>query len=428
MINIKYAFLGLSKKYVFTLLTVIQLVACIVFLYMGLSTSNYIKTQTDKIKGIFNNKIIYTITKKQVTTENDYSTEQLKAYYDYLKNNKSFNLAKIDYSSLYITRFNEALKFAPGKNLDKSILNHNFKGQQLSVIQSIIINKDFAEQFPLKINNGRYFSNKDFNTTKNAAMPVILGSSYSKIFKVGSEFNYLKSDENGNETTDRMEVIGFLDKDIYFAPRLNFETDESIQTFNDFIILPQDPNNTPFKETALHEITQDYIVLNDNGIKNKAKVENEIINTASKNGFNFGLRSLQQGLDKFIQDNQSNAELFNFAAIIILIFTVGSIVTIMLQTILRRFKEFGVHLLQGAAISDIAKRIFYEILIFFIVAYIISLSIIINVLSKSVLLAFSSAVFIKLTAILALLVIGISVVPVIKILSFQVDELVRGKE
>ncbi len=74
-------------------------------------------------------------------------------------------------------------------------------------IDAEIISKDGFEAFHIKTATGRIFTDEDYHLDKSTPLPVVLGSEYQSVFKLGDIIRYEDAD-----ASDEAIVVGFLEE------------------------------------------------------------------------------------------------------------------------------------------------------------------------------------------------------------------------
>jgi len=426
--NIKYAFLNLTRKPVFALLTILQLIASVMLLYCAISSSHYVTTKTEDMKKVYENKNLYSIVNGYMPELGGIKAKNLEDFNKYLKTSSKFNYLLLDDDSEYIGIAKNNGQFI------KAYATQTINNEDFQVVYNLKVDETFFNKFAFKVSSGRLLTNQDFTISKEGSIPVILGSSYEKFFKLGDTIKYLDYYQN----PQNLKVIGFLEKGYYLA---DGRSPESLNLLDKYIIYPQqkitmtkDPSadiktiEEYYKIELINNSFNGYININE---KDKGKIKDiisEITLVAKNNGFAIKIVSINETIEKFKASNSKQENIIKFLLIILSIFTSIGIISSLRYSLLNQIKEFGIHIMHGAILKDLAKRVVYELLGLFIVANLISLLIITTFLKGDLILKFNLYSF-AMTMILSLLFsLLLSLIPIRKIMKFTIDELVRGKE
>lgn len=421
--NLKYAFSGLSRKPLFAVLTVLQLIASVLLLYSSISYENYFESKAKMMIQVFKNKSLYAMNFYYAPDLEKIPKTDLEQFYKFINTSRNFTYTSVDDDSFYINtskQNNDFVKaYAP-----KSINDENYE-----LVYQLIVDNNFFSKFNFKLAQGKEFEKKDFDVKYNDPIPVILGDSYSNVYKVGDKIKYLDYDNKPKE----LLVKGFLQKEYYFADNTGVE---NMNNLDKYIIFPRQPialnsyatseySEEFYKIDLLNSSFRGYIDISN---KNSNSITKEIISEGKKCGFDFKVISLDESISNFIKTNNNLIFCMRALFIIVFIFTAVGIITSLNYSILRKYKEFGVHIMQGASLWNIAVRIFYEILLLFIIADTSLFAILHTILKGDVILCFNAINFLITVIISIILTMILSIMPVMKVLNLQVSDLIRGDE
>lgn len=426
--NIKYAFYNLSRRPIFTLLIIFQLVISLMLCYISVSYKNYISVKTEKYNKAFSDKNFYTLLSNSNSSISSIDTTSYEKFSKYLNSSSDFQFIPLIDDSIYIKDFPNSEKFI------KAYMDNVQDNVNLVLVRDLTVNNKFFDNFDFKLSRGRSFDNKDYNLPKGEAIPVILGDSYSNIFKIGEEIPAM----NGGEKCT-IRVVGFLEKGYYFSGANYLQ---SMATLDECIISPlqtikpeivsdsslQEDKEGKYKVDLLNEISGGFILFNKKDSKYIHQAINKINTKAEEFGLSFKITGVDQTISKFVNENKQQETITMVLFVIIVGFSAVGIVSSMLYHISKQKKEFGIHIMHGGTIGDITKRIIYEIGMYMGFSYIIAISIIMLFLANDPALKFTFVNFIMNTIIVIVLGMLICIIPVINILRLQVNNLVRGNE
>lgn len=382
--NIKYAYYGLSKRIVSSLLAIIQLSICFTFIYFIIQGNSTVGSEVERITSIFNGRYIYgaAIHDDLKILSNKEEFENSKKFFAYLKENPNFIHVTYSDSAINLENFHGINKvMAPGGN-----------GDHYSWVKCIDIGENFMNTFKFQMDNGRIFSNSDFNKSFNETIPVILGYNYKEFFKVDDEIKYRNQYGGGTRT---LKVIGFLKENYYFVSNSN----SGFYTINldSYVIYPkQSVENTMSLKIGqegyddmknlleLRYLRDSLIVINTDNFKEKDTILNDINEQVKKLYLqgDINLENLTNKSDTLINNFNSSVRELKSLAYITMLFTSIGMISTSLDSIRKRFKEFGVHLAYGCTLINILKRILYEIIILTTISLFLSI-IFITIINKS---------------------------------------------
>lgn len=310
--------------------------------------------------------------------------EKLFKFYNFLISSDDLN---------FYTYFNQDISIESNKELD---IKHKVYPDNINRYSLISVNSDFMETFNLSTSKGRIFSEIEF-ATKNNLTPVILGHAYNQFYELGDIIN------------DQYSVIGILNKsNFYLDPG---KTDE-IMYLDDFIIAPLIVNNeTPY--TKLDSIITSSTLITNNPLSlQKIKDMSKSIELYDEINF----ISFSQQLENIVKSYMTLIYFSSLIQIMILFFCLICIITSLINFIDSHRREFAIHILCGAKISDLIYRIAFQIFIILATANIITLFIFKFTLST-----------LGINAISVFMLIIIMVFPVIKIKKQQLSDYLRGE-
>jgi putative ABC transport system permease protein len=434
MLNLKFAFFGLSKRILFTVLTIIQLSASFILLYTSIYLYDDLAKNNNNVIKYFNNKAIYTLRNNEDYYPDLFKTEEPKKYedfYNYLNTSRNFIHISYEGTYLLLKDFKYSEKF-----VQTTMYSVENAGRKFVAANALIIDEHYLNYFPLFLLEGRSFTEDDFKIYENQnAIPVMLGASYKKIFNLGEEWEYV---DNQTNELKKIKVIGFLKNNQIFtntALPLN-----NIKSLDNFIVFPngrvqrnisedsqkQKKYNTDYKINLYNHIMNSVVVITQEN--RQEQIIKDLETKAKEIGF-FDIQALnsKKELDKQKKLYQQQNLIINALFIIILTICSIGIVSNMLYSIIKRYKEFGVHVLTGARVYDIAMRIFLEVLILILISLVFSF-LGVDLLKNSNIVQLQLVPFLKLVIVSFILAIFVSLIPVIYVVNIQVNNLLRRAE
>lgn len=426
--NFKYAFLNLCRKPVFTILTILQLIAACTLLYEAYSYKIYYSTRIERMLQVFKNKNLYYINTKYDIRFENIDKKNFESFNKYLKNSPDFNYIAVNQNNLYLNIGDKNGEFIQAYS--PQIVGSD----KYQIVYKMDVDDKFFPKFNFKVSKGRIFNKGDFNIDKDKALPAILGADYSGMYKVGD----IIKDSDLDDKPQKIQVIGFLEKGYYFST----VGVDSIDTLDKYIIVPQQPivlqsgkdpqkvqaNEDKYRIELLNNSFYGYIDIKETDRNKLNQISDSIVSEARKDGFQIKIVSLNDSVQGFITSAKKQENSINVLFIIIFCFTSVGIVSSVLYSISRQLKEFGVHIMQGAVLCDIAKRVLYEILILFLTAFMSTFMIAATILREDIVAGFNLYNLSIVFGIFIILALLLSVIPVIKILKLSISDLVRGRE
>ncbi len=239
-------------------------------------------------------------------------------------------------------------------------------------LKAIYADKLFFEKNTLKLSSGTPFTEEDFyiESDENVSIPVILGSAYSGLYKIGDEIS------NANfwcEVPITLVVQGFFEQDSYF-----YDNNNQKVLLNRYMTVPS--------IEVSEEFSDDYFLKGAyNGIKlMNARVicdeadENEVISKVNailneNQLYDFYLFDESDGASRILESSKE----FTFLGLLITAITL-IVCTIMLilgvfSKLLKEIKNYSIYILLGFSKAKIFIFVILETLLIFIPSNIIGL-------------------------------------------------------
>ena len=359
MRNFKYAIDGIVRKPLMLFAIVIQVLIGTMILFEGISISLKTIDTINRTKGMFTDKKVYRLinntnigNEKNLNKEDDFGNRAYEMYKE-LRNSADFTVCSSQFSNILIKDFCDDDKFyyLTDKEKKYDINPYENVNGKFSDLKGYYVDKGYAEEFPFELSEGRNFTKEDFELEDN--IPVILGAEYKEIYKIGDRFKYF---DYKNLVEKNIEVVGILKDDCYF-----FDNGD-ITTLDDRVICPTEDFkfDDKFANKFDNFINSCMIVASD-----KDSVLKEIREDSSSLGlYTFSLRSCDSDIQFLIDNLGKDCKDSILLSFTIFLFVSIGIITVQLNNIKERLKEFGIHLLIGSSKRDIALRNFYTVAIY----------------------------------------------------------------
>lgn len=371
LINFKYSFLSLLRNTKNTILSIIQMTICFVFLYFLINQSLITLTEMKKISDVIGNKNFYSfqmIDEINILNNNE-DSKKIKDFYEIIKNKYNKNISFYSDENLNLRNFVGIDNFtSPGG------ANEDF-----SWVRAINIDLNFINNFNFKIDSGRYFINEDFEINKESPIPVILGNEYKNFFELGDLIEY-KNQYGGD--IRKLKVVGFLDKNTIFI------SDDTSINLDSYLIYPlQSIDNTIsldsgnpeyenminflqvrlFRETLINTDSNSIIFDEINSIIS----ENSLLNLIY-------IKDLSESQINLINEFKSSVlDQITGVTLSFIFVTIGLIFN-SLNKIKLQYKEFGIHISYGCSIENIFFRILLEFIFLSLLSFVNSIIFIIS--------------------------------------------------
>lgn len=410
----KYVIKEIKKKKIFTLILIIQLIIMYFILYNLFQVQAVTKIESEKINNYFKDKQVFTIkglsSEDEISSETKVSENELENITESLLNSQEYTYTSQASYILSMPVISEWNRFAKWSKLSES------DGIAYYAAKHLIINKNNVKQFNIIIESGRDFDNEEYNLKYNQKIvPVILGHNYSEFYKVG---DIIKSMKDGRV----FKVIGILERNQYMP--YNMMVTNRYANLDDYIL-----TTTYCYDDYLQ--MYDGIIQSNFILYSKSKSDLEITESNNnikklfkdKVGINIKIEPQEKYINQELNAAENQLKVLNAASIILIIFlSVTSIIT-NLSFIDKRKKEFGVHILSGGTLKEIAYMIYLETFLCTIIALFIF-----NIMSAY---RYGHIDFLRVfyIVIISLIIsIVLTIVPVVKIMRFNTATLIKGEE
>ncbi len=352
IVNAKYSLSNWKNKKMQNLFLLIQVVASLILLCFLIT--NYFQCK-DVMK-----KINYYMREGNIYSPHNLGNFEVEDTWDFMSNGEGVISAvdKIDGKKILVS--NE-LGFS-----DKT-------GNMLNTLQ---VNEEFFEMYDIKIDEEKESTNQIFKVKhgdifKQQVVSVYLGSEYKKTYKLE---DVLECD------SIKFKVAGFLKKGQTLV--LPMQQKESIST-DDIIIIPFYVDASDATSVASY-VKGLQLVADD-----KSDLEDFVIELNDSEIGDFYLKNYSNQLKVVKNDYMELFVLYGSMGIILTIFSVISIVGMIIQVMEDNEFEYGVSMMCGATKSDIFVRLVLNEILIFVVGMIIIYAIYGMTLASNLMLLFS---------------------------------------
>ncbi|ERH54771.1 MULTISPECIES: hypothetical protein [Bacillus amyloliquefaciens group] len=356
---------SLAKQKVFSIL--ILVLGCLFFLLISvlfLQVSN-IDTKTKSFYAQLKGKNIYQLSdtlfdeKEEKYFSNPKDLLKLKRFYGELIRNDNFKYLNTTLQPIGVKNFKGDATFLDGYEYGSTEEPYS-KDKEMGkyqLVKSVQLNDKVFSVANLKMKKGSFFSKKDYIYTKERVIPVILGSAYQNIYKVGDSIrlDYIDKTFNG-------KVIGILDRNSVIPVR-----DEMEFYIDRYIVFPDmNISETPVSQSELTFQQRHYLqLINGQILTTKDNLQIKKIMNSISNNSNFfeytviGANGL--GVEMISSMVNQNKELMITVCAVSFFFC---IMTIILSISIKwnlNIRKYLLHLISGASINRIFSYIFAEV-------------------------------------------------------------------
>jgi putative ABC transport system permease protein len=424
--NLKFICEGLSKKIIFSLLTIIQFTIVLLCIYVGIGLVNDLNKSVNSVNKYFDDGQYYKIDDKMAASES-FSVDEtsvkknisiLKDIISYFNNNKNIEFLSV--------RGDEVL-LRKDVAITETIVTYNsvkFENVDYIRTQGFCVNKKFLEKMNYDFLDG---SIEEFNIDKNKDyIPVILGYTYKDKYKVGDRIETLNIDDTGENKKSEMKVIGILSED-------NYVQEDGIlvekQSLKNAILFPFDEyitqmNNGNAKLELIRNIELKNYLKSGYAILNN----NESVDKINKDLLNFELKYQLEDLNKSMEECKS--EIIDqlkpgiYMTILVILFSIISVVIVMINSVVKDKKEFGINIMMGATMADIRIRVLGQVFLLLAISIVIS-----SIILKSFAVFKFNIIDLGLTVgVMTCILIVISIIIILTLNKYSINDLIRRSE
>ncbi|MGL5087301.1 MAG: ABC transporter permease [Clostridium sp.] len=373
---------------------------------------------------------------KQVNKENiDYFRMDQQGFY--LKNSLLEELKKYEdkgkIDKVYIN-------FPFPSMVKPEYLNNNVSEDNMA---GMLVNYEFIKDYKLSIVKGRNFEKEDFDVDyRKDPIPIIIGQDFDEKMEIGDivEFStpmsdYLISDgkdvskekwvnKDGamsyRDITVKFKVIGFYDNNAIPIMFTKNSFIEKVKFSNSYTIVPCIKDLTLFNEGTVIKDFGVYIEVNSKEdldyVKHEIEPKLKEQNLSIINEVNF-----KDEYDKFYETMARDVLKSTLLGGVLMFLSIIGITCVLLGELNDRKKEFGIRIACGATTKILCKEMFIEIVIM------IGISSIVSLLYRAMTKTLSLNIALSNIAIMGLVVMIISIVPILRIRKMNPIDLVRGE-
>ncbi|HAU84791.1 MAG TPA: hypothetical protein DCW90_04610 [Lachnospiraceae bacterium] len=252
-----------------------------------------------------------------------------------------------DETSVY---FQELEKNKDYMDVNRVGFKNTFKMEKLGVTDAVYVTPGLEQLCNLELLKGK----KDFqNQIKNGVTPVLVGYSYREVAPVGTVLT-------NKETNKKYQVTGILKKgERWYGDVDAIGSDTVCLNYKMIVCRTQDEiRQSKDIMTTLCTISSSYILLEKDA--DKTLIKGSIAEKAKELGVSVSAIPMKDVLDEYAQSYEKNLDTSIFMAVIFILFSVISISSATLVSILLEKSEYGIMYAKGLSGRDISLKVLFE--------------------------------------------------------------------
>ncbi|MED2804980.1 ABC transporter permease [Bacillus thuringiensis] len=328
MMRIKSAFLALKKRFLFSVLLLIQITFGLATITSSINVFYNLHHLNDKSSSVLNADKTYLVTFEMTTDKlqsNKFNKEQIQEVYKTIQQNKDV----ISYGTYEARVIEIESSNRPFQNSMITDLKHKTFRDDRPTITTIFVDENYYKMLQLPLKSEEGFLHEDFQKNSEEKTKVLMGSYFKKYFQVGDTIN--------NQYT----ITGLLPENKFIV---NNNTTNAYSKLDYVMIIPMSSNRVEKYEAMflrLHQSTVLYL-RKDADVK---KLEESI--QLKGNGGTFYLKNLGDEINEDVTFNSYSEIPQLIVGILFILFSIVGIVVTTIISILMRKREFGIKIAFG---------------------------------------------------------------------------------
>lgn len=399
------------KKKIFYSMIIFEILMCYILLFESIAIYNFIYSNINDTYEVLGTKDGFILEQEGFSI--DYNFDNQKKVYDELINNTNLNVG-LFFVTAY--RTTETLNF----NITKDVqypqdFRYNIIRENTDLIPMVHINRGLYKYVNFDIIEGESFLDSKVSDDE---VPVIAGYDYKNKYKLGDTIVL-----DGNI---KYKIVGFLKKDENFLYKSKYIFEE-ICNLNSFLIAPSEIDTFNNGE-KFNELFNNLVIFPNN----KSIDKNYLNDVLKKNNLDYEIKSFKEEEESYIDRLGHGAKLKLIQVGILNIFVIFGLVSIIMTSIIRRKREFGVRFALGYTKYNIINLIFKEFASLVLIAYALCLTYY-KIFPKSrfgdyiiIKIGFVQAVALGVVSIIILIIIIVAIS--YRILKLQPHKLIGGEK
>lgn len=328
MMRIKSAFIALKKRFLFSVLLLIQITFGLATITSSINVFYNLHYLNDKSSSVLNVDKTYLVTFERTTDRlqsNPFNKEKIRAIYNTIHQNKDV----ISYGTYEERVIEIESSNRPFQNSMITDLKHKTFHDERPTIKTIFVDENYYKMLHLPLKPEEGFSHDDFQKNSEEKTKVLMGSYFKKYFQVGDTMN--------NQYT----ITGFLPENKFIV---NNNMTNTYLKLDYAMILPMSFDRFEKYEAMFLRLHQSTVLYLQKGADVK-KLEESI--QLKGNGGTFHLKSLGDEINEDVTLNGYSEIPQLIVGILFIVFSIVGIVVTTIVSILMRKREFGIKIAFG---------------------------------------------------------------------------------
>ncbi|KXI69572.1 ABC transporter permease [Bacillus cereus group sp. BfR-BA-00331] len=326
--RIKSAFIALKKRFLFSVLLLIQITFGLATITSSINVFYNLNYLNDKSSSVLNGDKTYLVTFEMTTDRlqsNQFNKEKIQAVYNTIHQNKDV----ISYGTYEERVIEIESSNRPFQNSMITDLKHKTFHDERPTIKTIFVDENYYKMLHLPLKPEEGFSYDDFQKNSEEKTKVLMGSYFKKYFQVGDTIN--------NQYT----ITGFLPENKFIV---NNNTTNTYLKLDYAMIMPMSFDRFEKYEAMFLRLHQSTVLYLQKGADVK-KLEESI--QLKGNGGTFHLKSLGDEINEDVTLNGYSEIPQLIVGILFIVFSIVGIVVTTIVSILMRKREFGIKIAFG---------------------------------------------------------------------------------
>lgn len=282
------------------------------------------------------------------TEETEQYVKRINKLVDYIAHIDGVMAAgSYDETSAY---FQELEKNKDYMDVNRVGFKNTFRMEKLGVTEAVYVTPGLEQLCKLELLKGE----KDFqNQIKNGIIPILVGYSYREVAPVGTVLT-------NKETNRKYQVTGILKKgERWYGDVDAVGSDTVCLDYKMIVCRTQDEiQQSEDIMVTLCTISSSYILLEKDA--DKISVKSSISEKAKELGLSVSAITMREVLNEYAESYKKSLDTSIFMAAIFILFSVISISSATLVSILLEKSEYGIMYANGLSGRDISLKVFFE--------------------------------------------------------------------